>query len=228
MAGVIVSPAGRAAPDSTADRVAAEILRRLMNGEVVPGQRLIEAELATEFAVSRGPVREALSRLAAEGHLVLERNRGAVVRRMTLDDVRELYQLREILEGAAAGLAARHVEVGDARVRLEAALATNSLLVQAEDLRAYVDHNEVFHALVVDMARSALLAETVAGLRTRAFRVQFRHLLTGRGAQASAAQHAAVGAVILAGDADAAERLMREHVRLSGQDVLAGYGASGP
>ncbi len=209
---------------SAVDRVAEEVLRRVRDGELAPGQRLIEGELVAEFGAGRSTVREALSRLAAEGHLVLERNRGAVVRRMTPDDVRELYQLREILEGAAAGLAARHIGEPGHRARMEAALAENRRLVDALDLPGYIAHNEEFHALVVDLARSSLLAEMVGQLRTRAFRLQFRRLATAEGAVASAAQHEAVGKAVLAGDAETAERTMREHVRASGEEILARSG----
>jgi DNA-binding GntR family transcriptional regulator len=216
-----VTPTPRPSRGSAVDRLAAEVLRRLRDGELAPGQRLIESELVAEFGAGRSTVREALSRLAAEGHLVLERNRGAVVRRMSADDVRELYQLREILEGAAAGLAARHIDEPGHRARMEEALAENRRLVDVLDLPGYIAHNERFHALVVELARSALLAELVGQLRTRAFRLQFRRLATAEGAAASAAQHDAVGKAVLAGDAETAERVMREHVRASGEDILA-------
>lgn len=209
---------------SAVDRVAEEVLRRIHDGELAPGQRLIEGELVAEFGAGRSTVREALSRLAAEGHLVLERNRGAVVRRMTAADVRELYQLREILEGAAAGLAAHHIGEPGHRARMEEALSENRRLVDALDLPGYIAHNERFHALVVELARSSLLAEMVGQLRTRAFRLQFQRLATADGAVASAAQHDAVGKAILAGDAETAERTMREHVRASGVEILARHG----
>ncbi len=220
-----LTPSGRASPDSTADRVTAEVLRRLATGLAVPGQRLIESELATELGVSRGPVREALSRLAAAGHLVLERNRGAVVRRLSLGDVRELYQLREILEGAAAGLAAARVDEGDNRARTEASLVEFRRSVDQRDVRASVANNQAFHELIVEMAGVGLLAEMVRQLRTRAFHIQYRHLATAGLAADSAVQHDAVGKAVLAGDAEAAERLMREHVRLTGERIIAGLRA---
>ena len=76
------------------------------DGRYAPGQRLVEADLTAELGVSRGPLREALGRLAAEGVLELEPYRGAVVRRLTREDVEDLFSVREVLEGEAARLAA--------------------------------------------------------------------------------------------------------------------------
>lgn len=216
-------PPGQTTSKSTADRVADVVLRRLMVGEYAPGQRLVESEIAVEFAVSRGPVREALQRLAADGYLVLEHNRGAVVRRMSVDDVRELYQLREILEGGAAALAARHIDRPGNRARMEEALQADTALASAGQLREYIAHNEVFHQLIIELAGSSLLAETVGKLRLRLFRVQFQHLATANGMTDSAAKHYAVCKAILAGDVETAERAMREHVKVAGQEIVARY-----
>src|ERR1700679_2247707 len=88
------------------DRVVDVITRNLRAGVFVPGQRLIEADLTKELRVSRGPVREALKRLAAEGVLTVTRNRGAYVRALSRAEVRDSLVVLEALVGVMADLAA--------------------------------------------------------------------------------------------------------------------------
>src|SRR6266545_7992045 len=98
---------------SSPDIVFREILRGLYEGRFVPGQRLIEADLTREFKVSRGSVREALTRLAAEGVVSSTRHRGAYIRSLTRDEVREILRVLEIMVGLAASLAAARIGLAD-------------------------------------------------------------------------------------------------------------------
>src|SRR5699024_8518430 len=81
----------------------------------VPGQRLLEADLTRSLNISRGPVREALKRLAAERIITLTRHRGAHIRSLTRQEVDELMQVIEVLTGFAANLAARRIDEGGNR-----------------------------------------------------------------------------------------------------------------
>ncbi|MEY3734222.1 MAG: hypothetical protein RL347_1581 [Actinomycetota bacterium] len=89
-------------PDlSTADMVAQRIREAILDGTLGPGDRLIEADLAAELGVSRGPVREGIRLLASEGLVVLRRNRGAIVASPTFEDILEVYVLRKGLGSLA-------------------------------------------------------------------------------------------------------------------------------
>ncbi len=90
---------------SLGDRVVHQLLDHLLSGQITPGSRLREVELAARLGVSRTPVREALARLARDGLVELLPNRGAIVRQLGADELRHIYQLREALEGLAAELA---------------------------------------------------------------------------------------------------------------------------
>src|SRR5271156_21230 len=103
------------------DRVVDAITRNLRAGVFVPGQRLIEADLTKELRVSRGPVREALKRLAAEGVLTVTRNRGAYVRALSRVEVRDSLVVLEALVGLMANLAARHIGEADNADRMREA-----------------------------------------------------------------------------------------------------------
>ena len=94
---------GLVAQESTPAIIADKLRQAIGHGELKPGAQLGEAELARKFGVSRGPVREAMSRLTQEGLLLAIRNRGLFVIQMTSDDIRDMYMAREAIERAAAG-----------------------------------------------------------------------------------------------------------------------------
>jgi DNA-binding GntR family transcriptional regulator len=214
-----MTTAGAKAPRQTAVEAAIEaITEGVKEGRYAPGQRLVEADLTAELGISRGPLREALGRLAAEGVLELEPYRGAIVRRLSADDVRDLFNVREVLEGEAARLAALHIDEGDNRVRLERAIAVVDEYQGRGDTFAYMDENERFHELVVELSGSQLLARLIPQLQVHAFRLLFRRMIVEESAVPnSIIEHDEVAAAILAGDARAAERAMRRHVRRSSE-----------
>jgi len=210
-------PAGATA----VQKVIEAITEGVKDGRYAPGQRLVEADLTGELGVSRGPLREALGRLVAEGILENEPYRGAVVRKLTRADVVDLFQIREVLEGEAARLAAGAIDEGDHRRRMEASLATLDKFKARPDTLAYMDENTRFHELVVDLSGNLLLARLIGQLQVHAFRLLLRRLILESSAMPdSIAGHEAVANAILAGDGRTAEREMRRHVRRSGAMVL--------
>ncbi|RKS73155.1 DNA-binding GntR family transcriptional regulator [Actinomadura pelletieri DSM 43383] len=210
---------------TTVERVVDELRERIQRGEFAAGQRLIETDLTTELNVSRGPLREAFGRLAAEGLVTMEPNRGALVRRLTRRDIEELYDVRRVLEGEAAAVAARRIDEGDHRARLEAALEENARFRETVDLTSYLEHNEEFHNLIMRIAGNELLTDLVGRFRRQALGIQLRNLVTAASSKArvsvsdSVDEHEQVAKAILAGDAELAERLMREHVRHTGASL---------
>ncbi len=98
-----------------------EILRGLYRGRFVPGQKLIEADLTRDFGVSRGSVREALNRLAAEGVVTLTLHRGAYIRSLTRAEVVELLSVMEVIVGLAARTAAQRINLPGNRALLDEA-----------------------------------------------------------------------------------------------------------
>lgn len=93
---------------SLADSIRERLREAILKGGVAPGEHLREVEIAARYEVSRGPVREALLQLEREGLVLLRRNRGAVVARLSRTDLEEVYSLRLALERLAVVLAARH------------------------------------------------------------------------------------------------------------------------
>jgi DNA-binding GntR family transcriptional regulator len=153
---------------STAAIVADRIRTAIMRGTFPPGTQLGEVELANRLGVSRGPLREAMQRLVAEGLLRSERHRGLFVRDLDAADVRDVYTARTAVERAAALLLLAEGDRSAGVARLTAALATMEAAAAAGDAVALADADHDFHAELVAASGSprlhrmarALLVET--------------------------------------------------------------------
>lgn len=194
------------------DRVVEAIYRGIKEGRFVPGQRLVEADLTRQLDVSRGPLREALRRLSSEGFITIEPHKGAIVRKMTREDVLHIFSVREVLEGFAARLAAENIAAADNRQRLSAVLKEMQAHYDANDLVDYMESNEKFHDLVVELSGNRHLQALVSQLRTPLYRYQFDHLMNVSSKRNSMDGHKMIADAILKGDGAAAEQAMKNHV----------------
>jgi DNA-binding GntR family transcriptional regulator len=177
---------------------------------LTPGERLVESDLTERFGVSRGPVREALRRLAAEGLIEHAPNRGAVVTRLSPRDICELFQVRFEIEALAARLAAQSTDRA-ARMRFVDEIAM--IFVDApRRMGAYLDENAAFHAAVLRLAGNRQLAEVSARLRLPLIMAQVGDALTAEVMSVSVREHRAIAAAIVDGDAVAAANAARAHL----------------
>ncbi len=140
-----------------AGQVAAAMRDAVLSGGFVPGQQMNEADLATRFAVSRGPLREAMQRLVQEGLLVSHPHRGVFVVELTEADLADIYVAREAIESAALGLIARLPQREALRGRLEAEADRMAAAIAATDWPNVADSDLAFHRALVDAAGSARL-----------------------------------------------------------------------
>jgi DNA-binding GntR family transcriptional regulator len=142
--------------ESTPALIADQLRTGIMNGLFRPGEQLAETQLATQLAVSRGPLREAMQRLVQEGLLHGERNRGLFVVELTAEDVRDIYLAREAVEGAAVReLLARDTSL--ALARLEQIAGKMAVAAQRGQWAALADLDLEFHAELVAAAGSPRL-----------------------------------------------------------------------
>jgi len=186
-----------------------EILVELVvGGSLRPGQHLVEAELARQLGVSRQPVREALHRLEAEGWVDLRPSQGAYVHVPTDTEVDQLLDVRELLEGATARLAAR-AATAEAVTSLRATWQDGMAAVESGDVAATVAANNDFHAAVAAIAGNVVLAE-LSEIVGRRVRWHYRQVAPARGHE-SWSEHAELVAAIEAGDEDRAAALARVH-----------------
>ena len=184
-----------------------------------PGARLVESELTQRFAVSRGPVREALRRLAAEGLIEHVPHRGAVVRRLTRKEIAELFQIRVALESLAARLAAE-VADAEARVAFEAAIAP----IFSDAPRSacdYLAENSAFHEAILTLAGNGQLRDLSLKLQLPLIMAQVGDVLTPDVLAASVREHRALAAAIRDRDGAGASAAMRAHLERAAAAALA-------
>jgi DNA-binding GntR family transcriptional regulator len=200
------------------DLVTRELRRRILVGDLAPGERLVEERLAELLGVSRNPVREAMRVLAAEGFVEVTPRRGAAVARLSAGEAEELFDVRMALEGLAARLAARKRSPG-AIERLRSLLERARAAVDTGDLSGVADLNTEFHAAVVDAAGNAYLNLVVEPMLRRA---QWVFLQTADArAPHSWTEHVGLLDAIVAGDEAAAEEHAMAHVAAARESYLA-------
>ncbi len=213
MDGAVDEAVEAAAPPAHGATVAfiVERLRQdILSGSLAPGFRLIECDLTGRFGVSRGPVREALRRLAAEGLIEHWPHRGALVRRLSARAIRELFQIRVEIEQLAARLAA---ESDDAEARARFAEAIRPVLDESPRRAPdYLAENAAFHAAVMTLSGNLQLNDLALRLQLPLIMAQVGGILTPEVLKASVREHRAIAKAILARDPAAARGLMRAHL----------------
>src|SRR4051794_24233687 len=134
-----------------------EIDRLIMAGELAPGDRINENQLALRLGVSRGPIREALRSLEAGGLVELKPNRGVFVRSITLAEACDIYEVRAALFGLAGRLCAQRVS-DEEIAELQRLVAAMEQAAKAKDIEAYYPLNLELHEFIVDHSRNPVLA----------------------------------------------------------------------
>lgn len=213
MISVDEQPQSESLTRSVRDKIEAMILR----GEVVAGERLNEAVLATKLKVSRGPVREATRLLAEAGLVTAIYNRGVFVREIKLEDVLHIYDVRAGLAyvaGRLAALRATKAQIAELRTlwqKMESAIAS-------EDSDAYYDANREFHTKIVAISNNPRLID-FNGITEREVFLFLRRGATSR-PRMSNQQHLEILEKIAAGDAEGAARAFEVHIVTGKQRML--------
>ncbi len=184
------------------------MLEKIRSGALVPGARLRETELAEWFGISRTPVREAIRQLEADGLVVHLPRQGATIRRLDHAEVVELYEMRVVLEGTAARLAAR--AASDIELSELAALNAELAITPAGGQSREV--NRQFHRTLIDSARNRFLLKSMSALQKTLLILGPTTLSDPGRAAAAIAEHAAVLDALRARDGASAEAAMRAHV----------------
>jgi DNA-binding GntR family transcriptional regulator len=196
----------------------------ILSGALAPDMRLYEQRLAADLGVSRTPVREALAVLDAEELVVSENNRGTVVRRVTPDEVQETYEVRVVVEGYAARLAAARITSG----QLDDLGALDEQMKQAisgRDMDAEQQVNELgrlnaeFHQAVATASCNRVLRRTVGFLLNTPLYGRAYHAYADLSKRASISDHGQMIELLASGDPEACEQFWREHL-YRGRDYM--------
>src|ERR1700734_3384226 len=198
-----------------ADVVARRLAQAILSGQLPPGSRLREETLASNFSVSRTPIREALIVLAASGLAHLEPNRGATVLQLTADDVSEVYHLRAVLESESAALASRRItpEVAGLLVKICDRMSELRTAPASEQLAADTD----FHYTIAEASGSPRLLALIRQVSAipEAYRSGIPY--TSDDMAEAERQHREVAEAIRRRRHAEARRLMRTHVGWAGE-----------
>ena len=203
-------------------KVARALEEDILNGQLKPGVRLDEQVLAKRFNVSRTPVREAFRNLESAGLIEVRLNHGAVVKELTIKELIEMFQVMAELEGLCARLSARRMNAAQ-KLEMNQAHTLCMTSAEADDHDGFFAANTLFHEAIYQGSHNSFLQGETCNLRNRVN--PYRRVITfqPRRMEDSVAEHKAVLEAIEQGDADAADRFMREHVNLlaeSASDVI--------
>ena len=191
---------------------------RIMSADLPPGASLNELEIAAALGTSRTPVREAIRKLEQEGLAMRYPNRGAIVTKLSMTDVLEIWQLREILEPAACRLAANRID-RDALARIEQDFVDlKEQETGPEAYEAFLRADTGLHGLIIYSAGNATLRQLLEMLNARI--VQARVVTSPARFRHAVAEHLAIIAALQARDAQAAMEAMRRHLESARQNLV--------
>lgn len=205
------------------DQVHDRLLCAIADGTLASGQRLTQESVAAMLGVSRQPVSHALQVLKRRGFLIERGKRGLQVAPIDSRRIRDLYLVREALDGMAARLAAQRVKSGEAspaeRRAAETAMAAGRKLGPRTGISQLIDADVTFHSAIHALSGNQAIAETVADQWPH-FRRSMGLVLSVSGAHARYwDEHAKILEAILAGNATAAEEYARRHTAAAGEET---------
>ena len=207
----VVEPARpqRAVP-STTDDIVASITGAIVERRLMPGTKLVEQQIADVFSVSRTVVRQALNRLSSDRLVTLEPARGAFVATPGIDEARQVFAVRRLLEGGMVRQLAQ--QITDAQLeQLRAHLRDERHAVARDDVPGRTRLLADFHVVLAQLLGNDVLAELVADLLSRSQLIALMYQ-SGHSAEHSQAEHVDIVEALARRDARAAARLMEQHI----------------
>lgn len=192
----------------------------ILANRLAPGTELTEVALSRQLAISRGPIREALSRLAAEGLITMRPRRRAEVRSLTTQELIDAYQVREALEVMAVRLAIPRITEADL-ARLDDLIDQMAGHAGRRAIADFFAANVAFHETLCELSGNDKLRETHHRLEGEIGRFQDRTLALRGSLDGSLTEHRAILAAIRLRDADKAAQLTADHIRVPVQRLQA-------
>ncbi|MBC5721961.1 Uncharacterized HTH-type transcriptional regulator ydfH [uncultured Clostridium sp.] len=196
---------------SEVEKIFVELQQQIIRGDLPPGYRLVESQIAAQFGVSRTPARLAIERLATAGLVAHETNRGATVHQLSFDELRELLHIRKINEGLTASMAAQKRSSEDIML-LKNTVAQMQRALEGEDVTLYSSLSSKLHTQIMEIAGNRFLTDFV--MRIYMITSPYHMAITslpGRSEQ-SFQEHCTVVDAIIVGDSDTAYQAMVQHI----------------
>ena len=201
------------------EEIREKLIEDILSGRLAPGTRIVETRIAQQFGVSQGPVREALRDLELYGFVVSLPFRGTQIRKISTEDLLEIYPLRAAIEGVAARTAALRID--------EATLATLDELIDTmreaaanNDPYAQANADGAFHHAIIKVAGNRMLEHVWQTMRL-SITTCVTHAVTHRSLHEIAERHVPVVAALRARDPELAEAALRKHIEEPGEWIRA-------
>jgi DNA-binding GntR family transcriptional regulator len=204
--------------DPLAEQISQEIERDIIFGHLAPGRKLREEELAQRFDASRHQIREALGRLIRIGIVIKERNKGVSVRRFSADEVRQIYDIREILQRQAA-LRIPLPVTGASVELLETIHAANERAVRMNDLRGIHESNDRFHTELFRLCGNEMLSQLVKQFMDLSYVIRANAFNTNH-AQTALKEHRLMLDLLKTTESWALSQLCVDHIQYSKNQYL--------
>jgi DNA-binding GntR family transcriptional regulator len=204
------------------EEIREQLIEDILNGRLAPGARIVETRIAQQFGVSQGPVREALRDLELFGFVISSPFRGTQVRKISTEDLLEIYPIRAALEGVAARAAAGRID--DATLKhLQDLIEVMREAAVGGDHRTAVDADQAFHHAIVKASGNRMLEHVWQTMRL-SITTCVTHSLTHRSLHEIAERHVNVLEALRARDAQGAEAAIRRHIEEPGEWILSEHG----
>jgi DNA-binding GntR family transcriptional regulator len=218
-----LDPGSADARQPVTDRIHQRLREEILHARLQPGQSILEPELAARFGVSKTPVREALRLLVQDGWVMVLPRKGYLIRPLGLDDVREVFHLREMLE---PGFAAEAAWRSGGHLDTQLGEAVDALAGASTDVDLALASAASFHIRIAELAGNARGAKIVSNLVDEVTRLHYlmpsleAHIESSEELEA----HRAIAAAIAAGDQRGASRAMRDHLRVTDKTLVEVFG----
>lgn len=191
----------------------------ILKGQFEPGENLVELKLATQYGVSRTPIREALRQLELEGLVKYLPNRGVLVEGITNEDVEDIFVIREHLETLVVKWAAKRVQTEEIE-KMQEVLDLQEFYTAKDDVEQVTVLDTEFHRLLLDASRSKSLRYALGSMLDYVEQARFRSLRVPGRIRDSVREHRAILEAVAAGDEQLAGERMAEHMRRARENVF--------
>ena len=188
-----------------------ELKRQILVGEIAPGTRMMEVELAEDMGVSRTPVREAIRKLEKEGLVTIEPRRGAYASDISIKDMVDVLEVRQMLEGMAASMAAKKVTEEEKLDFVEANSAYKNA-VKKGNIEEIIRYDELFHQLIVSYSGNKTLNQLLSQVQELALRFRYIYYDDFSRYENMPVEHEEIEEAIISGDTQKAKVVAEEHV----------------
>ena len=201
-----------------------ELKMQILTGAIVPGTRMMEVELAETMGVSRTPIREAIRKLEKEGLVTIRPRRGAYASSISTQDMLEILEVRQNMEGLAAYFAASRMTPDQLDTLKQLSNKYNEA-VKAGNTEDMIEYDTKFHRCIVDSCNNKVLVQMIEQLQEMVLRFRYIYYDTFRRAENMPEEHQAIYDAIACGDEDAARAAADVHIDrlktlVSNEDVL--------